>query len=163
MSLFETLMTWPPERLAKELQGQARENAALKRRLLELEVQLFWMKAADAVREWPAGGTLGSVISDPASTANTIGETTCGVVALPAPGGFGVVAARPRTPAEMACWCQTCRPITMDDMRMVLCPTCGNKRCPHANDHNNDCTDSNEPGQPGSSYPARPLPKETPP
>lgn len=51
------------------------------------------------------------------------------------------------------CWCQTCRPITLTDMRMVLCPTCGNKRCPHANDHRNECTGSNEPGQPGSAYP----------
>lgn len=63
-----------------------------------------------------------------------------------------------RTPAELACWCQTCRPITMDDCRMVLCPTCGNKRCPHANDHRNACTGSNEPGQPGSAYPAWPAP-----
>lgn len=35
---------------------------------------------------------------------------------------------------------------------MVLCQICGNKRCPHAKDHNNACTDSNEPGQPGSAY-----------
>jgi hypothetical protein len=56
------------------------------------------------------------------------------------------------------CWCSTCRPVTPfgnpEDNRMVLCPTCGNKRCPHANDHRNACTNSNEPGQPGSSYPA---------
>lgn len=50
------------------------------------------------------------------------------------------------------CWCETCRPITLTDMRMVLCPTCGNKRCPHATDHRNACTGSNEPGQPGSSW-----------
>ena len=36
--------------------------------------------------------------------------------------------------------------------RMIVCPICGNKRCPKANDHENDCTDSNEPGQPGSAY-----------
>ena len=36
---------------------------------------------------------------------------------------------------------------------MVLCPTCGNKRCPHANDHRHACTGSNLPGQPGSAYP----------
>ena len=35
---------------------------------------------------------------------------------------------------------------------LILCPTCGNKRCPHATDHLNDCTGSNEPGQPGSVY-----------
>lgn len=119
MSLYETLMTWPPERLAKELQGQARENAALKRRVLELEVQLFWMNVADAVREWPAGGTLGSGISGPASTAHTIAEPICGTATLPAARGFGLVAARPRTPDELACWCSTCRPINLDDMRMV--------------------------------------------
>ena len=41
--------------------------------------------------------------------------------------------------------------------RMIVCPTCGNKRCPHANDHRNACTGSNEPGQPGSAYPKIPL------
>ena len=36
--------------------------------------------------------------------------------------------------------------------RMILCPTCGNKRCPKASDHNLACTNSNEPGQDGSVY-----------
>jgi hypothetical protein len=36
--------------------------------------------------------------------------------------------------------------------RMILCPTCGNKRCPRATHHKNECTSSNEPGQPGSRY-----------
>lgn len=36
--------------------------------------------------------------------------------------------------------------------RMIVCAVCGNKRCPHATDHNYECTGSNEPGQPGSSY-----------
>ncbi len=36
--------------------------------------------------------------------------------------------------------------------RMILCPTCGNKRCPKASDHRLACTGSNEPGQPGSIY-----------
>lgn len=35
---------------------------------------------------------------------------------------------------------------------MILCPTCGNKRCPHAADHRHACTGSNEPGQVGSAY-----------
>ncbi len=52
------------------------------------------------------------------------------------------------------CWCRTCRPINLTDMRFVVCPECGNKRCPHANDHRNACTGSNEPGQEGSAYPA---------
>ncbi|ENU3990419.1 hypothetical protein ACFH0L_004672 [Enterobacter kobei] len=54
------------------------------------------------------------------------------------------------------CWCRTCRPVTISDMRFVVCPECGNKRCPHANDHRNACTGSNEPGQDGSAYPAAP-------
>lgn len=35
---------------------------------------------------------------------------------------------------------------------MICCEICGNKRCPHATDHRYSCTDSNEPGQPGSIY-----------
>lgn len=42
--------------------------------------------------------------------------------------------------------------ITEEMSRMILCPVCGNKRCPRANDHRNECTGSNEPGQPGSAY-----------
>lgn len=51
------------------------------------------------------------------------------------------------------CWCRTCRPVVLNDMRFVVCPDCGNKRCPRANDHRNACTGSNEPGQTGSAYP----------
>ena len=35
----------------------------------------------------------------------------------------------------------------------IVCPNCGNKRCPHANNHENQCTNSNEIGQVGSAYP----------
>ena len=68
----------------------------------------------------------------------------------------GVDAHALRVGREPRCWCLTCRPMRMDDphsIRMALCPTCGNKRCPKANDHRNACTNSNEPGQPGSAYP----------
>ncbi|WPI01335.1 DUF550 domain-containing protein [Klebsiella pneumoniae] len=51
------------------------------------------------------------------------------------------------------CWCRTCRPVVLNDMRFVVCPDCGNKRCPRANDHRNACTGSKEPGQEGSAYP----------
>lgn len=59
-------------------------------------------------------------------------------------------------PATHDCQCRTCIPVTMNDIRFVVCPECGNKRCPHANDHNNACTGSNEPWQIGSAYPAEP-------
>lgn len=52
------------------------------------------------------------------------------------------------------CWCRTCLPETLSEVRMILCPNCSNKRCPHANDHRNTCTGSNEPGQPRSAYPS---------
>nr|WP_227670019.1 DUF551 domain-containing protein [Klebsiella variicola] len=54
------------------------------------------------------------------------------------------------------CWCRTCRPVVLNDMRFVVCPDCGNKRCPRANNHRNACTGSNEPGQEGSAYPDAP-------
>lgn len=36
--------------------------------------------------------------------------------------------------------------------RMFLCAICGNKRCPHSDDHRNACTNSNDSGQVGSRY-----------
>lgn len=65
-------------------------------------------------------------------------------------------------PAIPTCSCETCLPNTFSNMRMVLCQMCGNKRCPHANDHRNACTGSNEPGQPGSSYAAPAIPQAIP-
>lgn len=58
------------------------------------------------------------------------------------------------------CYCYNCNIDRMDPSGwipytlsiMILCPTCGNKRCPHATDHKLACTNSNEPGQPGSRY-----------
>lgn len=41
-------------------------------------------------------------------------------------------------------------PITMS--KMILCASCGNKRCPHATDHRLTCTASNETYQDGSIY-----------
>lgn len=37
-------------------------------------------------------------------------------------------------------------------LMMVVCSDCGNKRCPKASNHELACTDSNDPGQPGSIY-----------
>lgn len=56
---------------------------------------------------------------------------------------------------SLNCWCTTCRPPDPADpasMRLALCPTCGNKRCPRAHNHTLACTNSNAPGQPGSSW-----------
>ena len=77
----------------------------------------------------------------------------------------------------IGCWCQRCRDfyaltlppidrIAFHGSRMVVCPDCGNKRCPKANFHGNACTASNAVGQPGSSWEnVKPFAKtdETPP
>lgn len=36
--------------------------------------------------------------------------------------------------------------------QMIVCPNCGNKRCPKSIDHDLPCSGSNEPGQTGSIY-----------
>jgi hypothetical protein len=71
-------------------------------------------------------------------------------------------AQEPLTNAGPQCECHWC--ITKKDLRdrlsgfplnmtkMILCPSCGNKRCPKASDHRLKCTASNEPGQVGSVY-----------
>jgi hypothetical protein len=48
------------------------------------------------------------------------------------------------------CGCFGCLPRPV--RHFVVCQTCGNKRCPHAAHHDNACTNSNEPDQPGSRY-----------
>ena len=56
---------------------------------------------------------------------------------------------------SLNCWCTTCRPPDPADpssMRLALCPTCGNKRCPRAHNHTLACANNNAPGQPGSSW-----------
>ena len=61
---------------------------------------------------------------------------------------------------EYNCWCYNCLdklldPVTMlppTMSRFIVCPSCGNKRCPRATDHRLECTNSNEPGQAGSRY-----------
>lgn len=58
------------------------------------------------------------------------------------------------------CGCYKCQDQLIDSTTMlpasmnyfIVCPECGNKRCPRANDHTLVCTNSNEPGQPGSRY-----------
>ena len=65
-----------------------------------------------------------------------------------------------RAPVRKCGTCWTCLDGRRDEvtgreirtMYMILCETCGNKRCPHATDCALRCTDSNESGQPGSRY-----------
>lgn len=50
------------------------------------------------------------------------------------------------------CSCEKCNPPGLMHNIFTMCPDCGNKRCPKGTDHDNECTNSNEPGQKGSSW-----------
>jgi hypothetical protein len=56
--------------------------------------------------------------------------------------------------SDNKCECRKCIPVEQLLLfpRLVVCSICGNKRCPHANDHDFECTNSNEPGQEGGYY-----------
>lgn len=65
------------------------------------------------------------------------------------------------------CYCLTCEALHLEDQRrlipdsfpssrFVVCSECGNKRCPKATFHENECTESNEPDQKGSVYAGTP-------
>ena len=62
--------------------------------------------------------------------------------------------------AAAECGCYNCMEKKIDPTTFmpaslntfIVCPKCGNKRCPRATDHNFECTNSNEPGQAGSRY-----------
>ena len=56
---------------------------------------------------------------------------------------------------SVECWCHRCckeQTGYHHMFQMVLCPTCGNKRCPKSSDHRLDCTGSNEQNQKVSTY-----------
>lgn len=59
--------------------------------------------------------------------------------------------ARPPIRAEPNphCGCHACNP---NAAWFVACDACGNKRCPHAANHEHACANSNEPGQEGSVF-----------
>ncbi len=55
--------------------------------------------------------------------------------------------------ADEKCSCAKCKPnVFPHDVRFIVCSICGNKRCPHAADHDNPCTNSNDEGQKGRLY-----------
>lgn len=53
---------------------------------------------------------------------------------------------------KKTCHCYNCADPFTRLTTMIVCPKCGNKRCPHATNHNTACTDSNAPGQEGGRY-----------
>lgn len=64
-------------------------------------------------------------------------------------------------PELTECWCHECEDARLDKLprieqfrsrRFIVCPDCGNKRCPKATQHDLACTRSNAPGQKGSIY-----------
>jgi len=61
-------------------------------------------------------------------------------------------------PTKEECLCLSCSPIVFPNIRFNVCQKCGNKRCPHATNHEHECTGLNELGQKGSAYEDQPLP-----
>lgn len=55
------------------------------------------------------------------------------------------------TPLLPVC-CYLCATPTQRSSIFIVCPTCGNKRCPKATNHRLACTNSNEPEQEGSRF-----------
>jgi hypothetical protein len=60
---------------------------------------------------------------------------------------------------KLKCGCYKCLSAVNNDngfplslTTFIVCPLCGNKRCPRATDHALPCTGSNEVGQKGSRY-----------
>ena len=61
-----------------------------------------------------------------------------------------------------ACWCRTCDHAGKPGLSLgaalrigpefIVCPDCGNKRCPKGTNHELACTNSNELGQKGSEW-----------
>ena len=111
-----------------------------------------------------------SVLIDLIATGTSLHDAAAQMDALDAEHGPGLVAVNGRwgleirTPGE-TCWCATCDAFERDLVAektgdwvvrltrvMIVCPDCGNKRCPKATRHDQPCTGSNEPGQPGSAY-----------
>jgi hypothetical protein len=57
--------------------------------------------------------------------------------------------------SNLKCWCQECckkETGGYNATRVVVCPDCGNKRCPRATNHELECSGSNDVGQKGSMY-----------
>ena len=56
--------------------------------------------------------------------------------------------------AEPQCRCRACLALLAEPVvQFTVCPKCGNKRCPKADNHRNACTGSNEPGQVAQAEP----------
>lgn len=97
----------------------------------------------------------GAVLHSDSSTATPPGSRS-GLSALLLAAGVA-----PDTgPARVGCGgCHRCLDgvtgtagLPVSTLIMIVCPQCGNKRCPKATDHRLDCTGSNEPGQAGSVH-----------
>lgn len=98
----------------------------------------------DKVDQEPPAIAPGSVVWD--VTEEEADELTLIIQAKSGPGKLNWNPAQV-TRARPCCWkCTPNYPL------MLACKLCGNKRCPHATDHDLACTGSNEPGQAGSRY-----------
>ena len=63
----------------------------------------------------------------------------------------------PTQPVQPSCWCTRCD-LEVNTFRshMAICPLCGDKRCPRAKDHRNECANPK-----AASAEAKALPGDT--
>ena len=58
-----------------------------------------------------------------------------------------------KTEDQTTCNCRQCQADRYHLAKfMIVCKTCGNKRCPKATDHRFQCSGLNDPGQNGSVF-----------
>lgn len=108
------------------------------------------------VRAWT-----GFVQSSFETGANSLEEALANLPFLRSHANWSITFQSEQAPAELrkslfdfspnpnGCSCWTCNP---ESPNMIVCSTCGNKRCPKATNHALNCTNSNEPGQNGSRF-----------
>ena len=70
---------------------------------------------------------------------------------------FSELAKPPTQPVQPECWCTRCD-LEVNTFRshMAICPLCGDKRCPRAKDHRDDCANPK-----AASAEAKALPEDT--
>lgn len=135
------------------LSGLSKRKDDWKWRALEAEAQLAVQPGWKLVPLEPTQEMLDAYVKQVGRFHSGRSDWAAMLAASPTPPAWNIELAHGiGSPSIQHCWCTTCRPITLSDMRFVVCPECGNKRCPRAHNHELACTGSNAPGQPGSSW-----------
>lgn len=120
----------------------------------EDECRKEWNRRAP-LGKMPLVSRIGELADEAARTIPSLGTMTVTLTPIQLGWMFGMLQKEYQEAGDGCGACHRCAPNNFITglNRMILCPDCGNKRCPKANDCQNECTGSNDPGQPGSAYP----------